>query len=174
MGCGTRIPRSWPLPRPDDAHDEATMIVIRERADPLARLRHPQTTVRSRLTLLYGGLFLACGAALLAITYVLVAHASITPGGSDRVVFPPAIQALLHPEQVRSAIHTVQATQRIADLHQLVIESAIALGAMAIVSAILGWVVAGRVLRPLRTITATTQQISETNLHQRLAMAGPP
>jgi hypothetical protein len=153
MGCGTRITRSWPLPRPDDAHDEATMIVIRERADLLARLRHPETTVRSRLTLLYGGLFLACGAALLAITYVLVAHASITPGGSDRVVFPPAIQALLHPEQVRSAIHTVQATQRIADLHQLVIESAIALGAMAIVSAILGWVVAGRVLRPLRTIT---------------------
>jgi signal transduction histidine kinase len=173
MGCGTRITRSWPLPRPDDAHDEATMIVIRERADLLARLRRPKTTVRSRLTLLYGGLFLACGAALLAITYALVAHASITPGRSDRVVFPPAIQALLHPEQVRSAIPTVQATQRIADLHQLVIESAVALGAMAIVSAILGWVVAGRVLRPLRTITATTQQISETNLHRRLAMAGP-
>ena len=32
------------------------------------RLRHPQTTVRWRLTLLYGGLFLICGAALLAIT----------------------------------------------------------------------------------------------------------
>jgi hypothetical protein len=35
-------------------------------------LRHPQTTVRWRLTLLYGGLFLVCGAALLAVTYALV------------------------------------------------------------------------------------------------------
>ena len=43
-----------------------------------SRLRHPQTTVRWRLTLLYGGLFLVCGAALLAITYTLVDHATIT------------------------------------------------------------------------------------------------
>ena len=39
-----------------------------------SRLRHPQTTVRWRLTLLYGGMFLVCGAALLAVTYELVSH----------------------------------------------------------------------------------------------------
>ena len=44
---------------------------------------------------------------------------------------------------------------------------------MAVISAALGCVIAGRVLRPLRTITATTQQISEVNLHQRLAIQGP-
>ena len=44
-----------------------------------SRLRHPQTTVRWRLTLLYGGMFLVCGAALLAVTYVLVSH-QITGG----------------------------------------------------------------------------------------------
>ncbi len=49
----------------------------------------------------------------------------------------------------------------------------IALAIMAVISGALGWVVAGRVLRPLVTITATTQQISEANLHERLAMAGP-
>ena len=42
------------------------------------RLRHPKTTVRWRLTLLYGGLFLVCGAALLAITYTLVDHATVS------------------------------------------------------------------------------------------------
>lgn len=42
------------------------------------RLRHPKTTVRWRLTLLYGGLFLVCGAALLTVTYALVAHATVT------------------------------------------------------------------------------------------------
>jgi signal transduction histidine kinase len=44
---------------------------------------------------------------------------------------------------------------------------------MAILSALLGWLVAGRVLRPLRTITIATQQISEDNLHRRLDLGGP-
>lgn len=39
------------------------------------RLLHPQATIRWRLTLLYGGMFLVCGAALLAVTYGLVSHA---------------------------------------------------------------------------------------------------
>ncbi len=60
-----------------------------------------------------------------------------------------------------------------SDLHQLIVESSIALAVMALISAALGWLVAGRVLRPLRTMTATTQQISETSLDRRLAMEGP-
>jgi signal transduction histidine kinase len=44
---------------------------------------------------------------------------------------------------------------------------------MLAVSITLGWLVAGRVLRPLRTMTATTRQLSEHNLHRRLAVAGP-
>jgi signal transduction histidine kinase len=44
---------------------------------------------------------------------------------------------------------------------------------MSLASVALGWLLAGRVLRPLRTITETTQQISEHNLHHRLALDGP-
>ena len=44
---------------------------------------------------------------------------------------------------------------------------------MTIVSIALGWLVAGRVLRPLRAMTATTRQISERNLNERLALQGP-
>src|SRR4030081_3675198 len=44
---------------------------------------------------------------------------------------------------------------------------------MTAVSIALGWLVAGRVLRPLRAMTATTRQISERNLNQRLALSGP-
>ena len=54
-----------------------------------------------------------------------------------------------------------------------IIESALALAVMALISTALGWVVAGRVLRPLRTITAAAQEISEDNLNRRLAMQGP-
>jgi signal transduction histidine kinase len=58
-------------------------------------------------------------------------------------------------------------------LEQLLIESGIALGIMAVVSVGLGWLMAGRVLRPLRTITATARRISARSLHQRIAMTGP-
>jgi signal transduction histidine kinase len=169
-------------------------------AGPRFWLRHPRTTVRWRLTLLYGGLFLASGVALLAITYTLVDHATFGrpgphfvqaqlraagipgPGGPRQQAVhpggpPPAalnrLRRLLGTSSGRTAVTFVGSGQRIADLHQLVIESAIALAIMAVISAALGWLVARRVLRPLRTMTAATQQISEVNLHQRLAMQGP-
>ena len=51
----------------------------------VSRLRHPQTTVRWRLTLLYGGMFLVCGAALLGVTYALVSHQITGSAGMDRI-----------------------------------------------------------------------------------------
>jgi two-component system sensor histidine kinase VanS len=58
-------------------------------------------------------------------------------------------------------------------LHQGLLQSGIALAVMTAVSIALGWLVAGRVLRPLRAMTATTRQISERNLNERLALSGP-
>jgi signal transduction histidine kinase len=73
----------------------------------------------------------------------------------------------------QAVVASVVRGQRISDLHQLIIWSAIALAIMAIIAAGLGWIVAGRVLRPLRTITTTTREISAKNLHRRLALEGP-
>jgi signal transduction histidine kinase len=53
------------------------------------------------------------------------------------------------------------------------IESGIALGIMAVASVGLGWLMAGRVLSPLRTITAAARHISVRSLHQRIGMTGP-
>ena len=130
----------------------------------MRRLRHPRTTVRGRLTLLYGGLFLACGAALVGLTYLLV----------DRT-FPSVNSgaARAHPSGPLRLAATAARDAQQADLHRLLVVSVVALAVMVVVSLALGWVVAGRVLRPIRTITATTRQISEDNLHQRLALEGP-
>jgi hypothetical protein len=59
------------------------------------------------------------------------------------------------------------------DRRQLLIASGVALAIMAALSLVLGWLVAGRFLAPLRTITTTTREISATNLHERLSLAGP-
>ncbi|HUZ02305.1 MAG TPA: HAMP domain-containing sensor histidine kinase [Thermomicrobiaceae bacterium] len=60
-----------------------------------------------------------------------------------------------------------------ADVKQFLFASGIALAVMSVASLLLGWIVAGRVLHPLRTITTTTRAISATNLNQRLALGGP-
>jgi len=59
------------------------------------------------------------------------------------------------------------------DERQIVIISAAALAVIAVAAGVIGWVIAGRVLRPLRTITAAARRISASSLHERLALHGP-
>jgi signal transduction histidine kinase len=68
---------------------------------------------------------------------------------------------------------SVQAAQRAADSHQLLINSGIALAIVAVLALLAGWLVAGRMLRPIRTITGTARRISSTSLNKRLALDGP-
>jgi signal transduction histidine kinase len=74
---------------------------------------------------------------------------------------------------VAGQLHLVATQQHSTDLHLLLLFSAIALAVMAIIAIVLGWLMAGRFLRPLRTITATARDISVSNLHERLRLKGP-
>jgi signal transduction histidine kinase len=139
-------------------------------------------TVRLRLTAFYGGLFCACGAGLLAITYLLVRHFSahvqqlthLGPISSARSAGGPEVRLPPLPSLVRLQARAQAAlvNQHNSDLHQLLVWSLVALAVMTAVAIALGWLVAGRVLAPLRTMTATTRRISQDNLHQRLALPG--
>ncbi len=138
----------------------------------LRRMRHPRITVRGRLALLYGSVFLASGIALLAITYVLVDDAIRRFAGVGvpaRRSLPPDQSAV----RVPPAEGRLLVAQRTVDLHSLLLGSGIALGVMTVASVLLGWLVAGRILRPLRTITNTARHISQDSLGQRLALQGP-
>lgn len=68
---------------------------------------------------------------------------------------------------------SIQAAQRATDSHELLVNSAIALGIVAVLALLAGWLLAGRMLRPIRTITRTARRISSTSLHERLALDGP-
>ncbi|MBO0747300.1 MAG: HAMP domain-containing histidine kinase [Acidimicrobiaceae bacterium] len=169
------------------------MHTLRSIQRALVPLRPASRTVRLRLTLIYGALFLAGGAGLLAITYALVAHFShpysvidlrrspTIPGSGARHIYrgsgpiPPGANKLLTPSQVHHVqqLREQASAQRAADLHHLLVGSGLALAVMAVIAVAVGWVVAGRVLRPLRTMTVATQQISASNLHDRLALPGP-
>jgi len=144
-------------------------------------------TVRLRLTLLYTVLFVSAGAALLGVTYVLVAQSLPSDGKvavgvdpkltdicrvSDAPAFDPNLQAKCKA-LVAAGIQAGAATQRDDTLRNLLIYSLLALAAMTFVAAGLGWVVAGRVLRPLHAITAAAQRASQDTLGERIALTGP-
>ena len=60
-----------------------------------------------------------------------------------------------------------------SDLRQVLIQAPIALAIVTVVALGLGWLVAGRVLRPLGAITAAARRISASNLNERLSLRGP-
>jgi len=142
---------------------------------PPRRSLLPRRTVRLRLTALYGVMILVSGAIVLAIASgVVVARSSTeavqSPGQRPQSALSLAdarIQQLQHQLAVQSS-HTASGLSR-----NLVIGSVIALGIMTVVSVLLGWLVAGRVLRPLRQMTVATRRISADSLDERLAMPGP-
>jgi signal transduction histidine kinase len=153
---------------------------LRHLATSLAGRRHlPRRSVRLRLTALYAVLFLLSGAGLLAITYVLVSAATATGCYQQvrhRAGRRPAIFGgcgPTHGGSARSGLQVLLASQHAHTMDQLLAYSGVALAIMAVASAGLGWVMAGRALRPLRAITHAARQISATSLDRRLALAGP-
>jgi signal transduction histidine kinase len=136
----------------------------------------PRRTVRLRLTAVYGVLFLALGAGLLTITNVLARgwpwpepSFSLLPLARSRGTHFTAVT----PSPAEAAWRAQLAAEHAASLNQLLAESGIALGIMAVVSVALGWLMAGRVLRPLRAMTSAAREISAEDLSRRLAVPGP-
>ena len=122
-------------------------------------------SARLRLTLLYSGMFLALGTAIVVVLFIAGSHGNVV--GSSSVSAVPV------PGRGPPAVHDVVSQQRSADVDPLLAASWVTLAVTAVVAAVLGWFLAGRVLRPLRNMTTAAQTISAGNLHERLAVTGP-
>jgi signal transduction histidine kinase len=130
-------------------------------------MTRPRRTVRLRLTLWYSALFLASGAALLAITYGLLVQALVGQTGPAAACQASGIGCHVIPAA------QIQAPELHAVLHVLLTRSGLALAIMTVLSVALGWFIAGRALSPLRAITSAAREISAASLGQRLALGGP-
>jgi signal transduction histidine kinase len=149
------------------------MRVHRPRSTAPSRLRLPRRTARLRLTILYGGVCLLFGLVLLAVTYLLTWGALQTSAVPHPVAAASQRQSgggLGQPGQPQSQGAAEQVT---VDRQLLLTRSGIALLVVSAGAVGAGWLLAGRVLRPLGTITAAARRISASNLHERLALPGP-
>jgi signal transduction histidine kinase len=127
-------------------------------------------SVGTRFTILYAVVFLLSGVALLGLTFLLAdgSISSTAPAG-DQPTPPEPAATQLRIRQLEAELAEVHARQG----RQLLVGSLVALVVMAVVSVLLGRILAQRVLRPLRLITSATRRISADSLDRRLAVAGP-
>ena len=145
--------------------------------------RRPRLTIRARLTLLYTGLFAVCGAIVVVVSYSLVAR--LEPQGQSQQA-PARFLARCRSEQLSThpngrllakcnAYFQLQGAehQRHLTLSHLLEYSLITLAVVIALAAILGWIAAGRALRPVHLITAAARAASEHNLSARVGLRGP-
>ncbi|MGA8462490.1 MAG: HAMP domain-containing sensor histidine kinase [Streptosporangiaceae bacterium] len=78
-----------------------------------------------------------------------------------------------HPGVAQARVTIAGLGQVTLDRQQLLIASVISLAVIVVAAAAIGWLLAGRVLRPLSTITGAARRISASRLHERLALRGP-
>lgn len=147
-----------------------------------------RSTIRWRLTVLYGALFLVTGLILLAISYTIVrANLENEIGREREQILTDLVEAGAPPEAVRGigdyelddgrSVGEVMADSALAvrseALDELVVAFAIGIPVTVLLSLLLGWWAAGRALAPVARLTAAAQQLSERNLDQRIALEGP-
>ncbi|CAM5562067.1 MULTISPECIES: HAMP domain-containing sensor histidine kinase [Streptomyces] len=146
-------------------------------------------TIRIRLTLLYGGMFLIAGILLLSIIYLLAAQALRT--GNEPlfkiVQFQglkitsnncPGISSLnssgdLSLAEFNDAINACMDHERKAALDNLLSRSLLALLGLAVIAFAFGYAMAGRVLSPLGRITRTARAVAGSDLSRRIELDGP-
>ncbi|WP_245919547.1 sensor histidine kinase [Actinomadura mexicana] len=139
-------------------------------------------SVRTRLTLVYGSLFLVTSAALVAVTYLLTVRTMDDRFTSRQNVDATTItrlRALAVDGDVSRLVRLKAdadrelARQKHDVLAQLLQSSLVTMLVLGVLAVVIGYVVAGRMLRPLHTVTATARRLSESNLHERIALDGP-
>ncbi|WP_030441512.1 sensor histidine kinase [Actinoplanes subtropicus] len=120
--------------------------------------------VRTRYTILYGAMILVTGLGLIAIIGAFGSSSTTrAPDGGGPAPAAEQIERLRRQLDQSDEAHS----------RQLLLGVVVGMVVVLLLSLLLGRLLAGRVLRPLRVITAATRRISADNLHQRLAVHGP-
>ncbi|GAA4778470.1 ATP-binding protein [Streptomyces sanyensis] len=148
--------------------------------DPVQPWLRP--TIRIRLTLLYGGMFLIAGILLLSIIYLFTAQAlnniSELPFEIVSGKVKPTTDWCVLPEegsgaQFNQAVSGCLAHQRELALDDLLRRSLFALLGLSIIAFAFGYAMAGRVLSPLGRITRTARRVAGSDLSRRIELDGP-
>ncbi|NUR71382.1 MAG: HAMP domain-containing histidine kinase [Hamadaea sp.] len=163
--------------------------------------RRFRPTLRTRLTLVYGSLFLLAGIVLLGVTFLLVQQQLPGTGNMVQIKMSGSVKGSPAPDtalpddladrpylisgsgqqitasDVPKYLEQQQRKLRTDALTSLLTQGGIALGIVGVAAIALGWLIAGRVLAPLHQVTETARRIAnargaDLSLHERIALEG--
>ncbi|MEZ0066843.1 signal transduction histidine kinase [Streptacidiphilus sp. MAP12-20] len=152
---------------------EDTRVDVRESLLPF------RPTLRIRLTMFYGGMFLLAGLVMVLVMYLFVDQAFGSATQMPAIRVGPNVQVytgdgrLLTGAELNDYLRAFQHDHAAAALHLLVLKSLAALTALLILAVFFGYAMAGRVLSPLGRITRTARQVAGSDLHRRIELDGP-
>ncbi|MEU8862619.1 sensor histidine kinase [Streptomyces umbrinus] len=140
-----------------------------------ARLRLPAFThtIRFRLTVLYSGLLFVLTALVLGATYVAVERSGEAHPVSKQFSASKYVNDEYVGEIPVVKVQEVEAAVNYETLANLRRFSFAVLGGLAVTSLAIGWILSGRALRPVRSISRTAAEIQATDLSQRIRLDGP-
>jgi signal transduction histidine kinase len=146
-----------------------------------------RASFRTRLALVIGALFLLAGALLLMTNYVLLnevipdpdnfvsATVAIEQVPDGRISVAEAYPAdTLPPADAVDFAGGVVTDYRASVIQTILLVSGIALAILGVLAAVLGWLLAGRVMRPVHRITTTARRLEAEQLDRRINLDGPP
>ncbi|WP_143230919.1 sensor histidine kinase [Actinosynnema sp. ALI-1.44] len=140
-------------------------------------------SVRTRLTVIYGVVFMLVGIVLVVVNYLLVLGVLPQPASFATTMAPVArgdayddaggIAIQRVPTPVQQTIELAATDYRASTLQSMLLTSGIALVVAGAIAVFASWYIAGRVLRPVHMITATARRLGAESLNRRIHLEGP-
>ena len=133
-------------------------------------------TIRMRLSLLYAGAFFLAGVALIAFMYLFLGQVLEQQFMIRTAPGMPPLEDIASPnefEQGRRIVDVMIRRARVDTLQTVLIASLVIVVMLTAMAGVIGWLVAGQALQPLRNITATARRVADRSLHERIALQGP-
>ncbi|WP_283137551.1 sensor histidine kinase [Rhizohabitans arisaemae] len=137
-----------------------------------ARLWWNRRGLRMRLTALYGGLFFVSGSTLLWLSYLLTAQA-LTRRFDVKFSMRSDQPDTVTQEAVKEVAQAGVDVRLDGALDEMLRSSLIVMILIGVIAVLLGYLVADRALRPLDRVTEAAERLSESNMHERIALTGP-
>lgn len=135
-------------------------------------------SIRFRLSVQYSALVFGIGGALLGLVYLatergLTSQTMMTHLWEGRRVILDSGQVFTLPHYDEAEVHAIESIYNKVVLDEVARFILMALALLFLLSIIVGWIMSGRVLKPVGEITTVAQEIQASDLSRRIALEGP-
>jgi len=135
-------------------------------------------SIRFRLSVQYSGLVFGLGGALLGLVYLAIqrglrSQTMMVHLWEGRRVVLESGQSFTLPYYREIEVRAIESIYNEIVLHEVARFTVIAVVILFLLSIVIGWVMSGRVLKPVGEITTVAHEIQASDLSRRIALEGP-